>query len=141
MLSVTLVLALIITIVNVANFRAVNSDLDLRLSVVMADEEQRMQEFGNRQENFPTEGSWPGKLSEQSGSERYVLFKGIDIEIGRRVDFFTDVFAVFSALLDTFSQQILYLSVDGTEIALCTCGNGIIELFREPQRYLFLCCH
>lgn len=44
------------------------------------------------------------------------------------VEFFWDIFSVFAVLTDTFSQQIFYLTVDGTEILIGPRCKLIIEL-------------
>ena len=58
-------------------------------------------------------------------------------DIERLVDGIGNVLSVFLPLFYAFCQQILDLTVDGTEIILCPRGNGVVKLRGESQRDLF----
>ena len=66
------------------------------------------------------------------------LDKSLDVDIQRFIQMFGYIFAVFPALPDTFREEILDLSVDRAEIVLRPGGDIVIQLFREPERNLFL---
>ena len=61
----------------------------------------------------------------------FLLFpKIIYINVQWSVDLIRYILTVFLALFYTFGQQILYLTVDRTEVVLRPCGDIVIQLFR-----------
>ena len=65
-----------------------------------------------------------------------------DVKFGWNINFLSDVFAVLLALTYTFRQQVFNLSVDGTEVIFCPCGNCVVQFRRKSKRYLlFVVCH
>ena len=64
-----------------------------------------------------------------------------DVDVQGFVELGGHIFAVLLSLPDALGQEVFDLSVDGTEVVLCPCGDGVIELRRKSERDLFLLSH
>ena len=64
-----------------------------------------------------------------------------DVDIERLIQLVGHVFPILFSLPDALGQEVLDLSVDGTEVVLGPRGDGVIKLRRKPERDLFFLSH